>query len=672
VSQKTKGIDMKKGIHIAVLGVLLGMSPPGKSGALDRQDRLNQVWQQIEKSEYDIRWLEDEHVYKSANRAQNLRATYLTDGFTVEPRVYNPEFVKPEVTVRLLGVSKSNERGREIVMRGWQATENNGVMDADDISIEYLNDSAGLRQSFWVYTAPAGNRNLSLALNVTSQAVTPQIDDTGNSINFFDVQGNAVLTYSDLNVWDSLQRKLPARMVQNGPDSFVIIVEDSNAVYPILVDPLTSAHPTGGNSWGEYDAYGGSCKFGSVVLLHYLGGTSLFVGAPYYDTASYADAGKVFAYLGTDEIPASATWTKEGDQANGRFGWSLATLNFTGDANFDLAVGAPYYDSGGYTDNGKVWVFSGTGSGFGSSASWSATYASGTAHFGWSLLGGLDINNNLSDEKDLAVGAPDYSYTFTGNGAVFIYQGASSPSTSPAWTTYGNANSAQMGYSISRADFDGDGDQDLLAGCPGEVNYGAGSVATGGVACYTQGASSLSTSASIRFGQNSGDKFGFSVAGIDDQNEDGIDDIVIGAPLYSNGQNQEGKAYLYRGTGTGVDSSSSWSAESNQAGAQMGFSVAGGYIDSDGAADIVVGLPYYDTTLFSKTDNGEAWFYKTDTGTYTPTLETKINVSNNGDHQGWSVSVGLAEEHANGIAIGAPDSTGTNVEGTVTVWVFAP
>jgi hypothetical protein len=666
---------MKTLIHNLVLASILlaAAASPSRGAEAVSQSHLAKIWQDIEKSEYNIRWIEDQHSYKSANRAHNLRATYAADGFTLEPRVYDEQLEKPEITIRLASVKKGPGQGHDLTLHKWQTSEGTAQMDAEEVSIAYINDTSGLRQNFYVKSPPLGHGNLNLTLHIEGQGLTPELDQSEKAINFVDVEKNAVLTYSDLNVWDSLQRKIPARMVQNGPDSFSIIVEDANAVYPIVVDPLTSV----GTGWGEHDSYSGSCKFGSVVLGEQTAhSAALIVGAPSFDTASYADAGKVFGYTGTG-IPSSANWTKEGDQAGCKFGWSLAFVNFDGNGR-GLAVGAPYYDSGGITDIGKVYVFTSDGSGsFNTSAFWSVTPAlSGSMHFGWSLAGrtpdGGDLNIDEDDYGDLAVGAPEYSYTYTGNGAVFIYKGAlSSPSTSYAWSSFGNANSAQLGYSMAATDIDNDADIDLIVGAPGTVNYGGGSVATGGVYYYIQGATSLSTSTHVVYGQNSGDKFGFSVAAIGDQDQDGYNDVLVGAPLYSNGQSQEGKAYLYPGSSSGLVSSSSWSAESNEAGAQMGYSVGGGDMNGDGAADLIIGLPYKDTSIVSLTDNGQAWVYITDIGnSNTPTLDSIILGLANGDHCGWSVTFGREAENQNGIAVGTPDSTGTNIEGTVAVWIY--
>ena len=92
-----------------------------------------------------------------------------------------------------------------------------------------------------------------------------------------------------------------------------------------------------------------------------------------------------------------------------------------------------------------------------------------------------------------------------------------------------------------------------------------------------------------------GANFGKSVACAGDVNKDGYSDILVGAPNYDNGQNNEGRAFLFLGTNMGMTQSPAWTGESNQADANYGFSVAlAGDVNGDGFSDIVVGASRYD------------------------------------------------------------------------------
>ena len=67
-----------------------------------------------------------------------------------------------------------------------------------------------------------------------------------------------------------------------------------------------------------------------------------------------------------------------------------------------------------------------------------------------------------------------------------------------------------------------------------------------------------------------GAAFGYSVATAGDVNGDGYADVIVGAPYYDNGQADEGRAYVYFGSAGGLSGNPGWTAESNQAGADFG------------------------------------------------------------------------------------------------------
>ena len=90
----------------------------------------------------------------------------------------------------------------------------------------------------------------------------------------------------------------------------------------------------------------------------------------------------------------------------------------------------------------------------------------------------------------------------------------------------------------------------------------------------------------------SGARFGASVAGLGDVTGDGIPDVIIGAPRFGGGDT--GRAYVYAGTGTtaGLSAAPVWEdtpsdALTNQ---RFGFSVSpAGDVNNDGKLDALIG-----------------------------------------------------------------------------------
>ena len=69
--------------------------------------------------------------------------------------------------------------------------------------------------------------------------------------------------------------------------------------------------------------------------------------------------------------------------------------------------------------------------------------------------------------------------------------------------------------------------------------------------------------------------FGACVAGAGDVNNDGFDDIVVGATGYDGDElNDIGRAYLYLGSESGPADTAAWVTEGDQGGAYYGVSVA--------------------------------------------------------------------------------------------------
>ncbi len=226
--------------------------------------------------------------------------------------------------------------------------------------------------------------------------------------------------------------------------------------------------------------------------------------------------------------------------------------------------------------------------------SWTAESYQSSAQLGYSVSSG-DFNGD--GYEDVLVGAPYDSNGEGAEGRVYVYYaGPSGISTSPAWTAESNQANANFGHSVSSGDFNGDGYDDVLVGAP---YYGNGEASEGRAYVYYGGASGISTSpAWIAESNLANALFGFSVSS-GDFNGDGYDDVLVGAYGYDNGESNEGRAYVYYGGLSGISSYPGWTAEPNQAYAHFGNSVSSGDFNGDGYDDLLIGADRY--------GNGEAY-----------------------------------------------------------------
>ncbi len=95
-------------------------------------------------------------------------------------------------------------------------------------------------------------------------------------------------------------------------------------------------------------------------------------------------------------------------------------------------------------------------------------------------------------------------------------------------------------------------------------------------------------------------------------NVSGISDVVVGAHTFDNPEVNEGAAFVYHGSVTGISTTAAAMVESNQASALMGFSVASaGDVNGDGYSDVIVGAYQFDN---GQTDEGAAFVYLGNSG----------------------------------------------------------
>ena len=296
------------------------------------------------------------------------------------------------------------------------------------------------------------------------------------------------------------------------------------------------------------------------------GYSDVIVGADRYDSGQ-SDEGRAFVYLGSASgLATIAAWSDDSDQANSYFGRSVATAgDVNGDGYSDVIVGAYSHDN----DHGRVFVYLGSATGLATTAAWSAGGDQLSGAFGISVSTAGDVNGD--GYSDIIVGASGYDIDQTSEGRAFLYLGSAAGLGSGAvWTAEGNQLYAHFGDSVSTAgDVNGDGYSDVIVGAHSWRD------AVGRAYVYLGSATGLGVSAvwTAESDQSNSD-FGISVASAGDVNGDGFSDVVVGASFYDNGQSQEGRAFVYLGSASGLATNAAWTGESDQAGAMFGDAVA--------------------------------------------------------------------------------------------------
>jgi hypothetical protein len=322
------------------------------------------------------------------------------------------------------------------------------------------------------------------------------------------------------------------------------------------------------------------------------GYADVIVGAPYYD-----DEGRAYVYYGRGGAGTpylTAGPMLENNVAGSYFGGSVGTAgDVNGDGYDDVIVGATGYESGaGENQEGAAYVYYGSAGGVGTTPAWSTEGNKAGASFGVSVGTAGDVNGD--GYADVIVGAHTYSGDYTSEGRACVFYGsAAGLATAASWTAYGGQANADFGYSVSTAgDVNRDGYADVIVGAHQFTN---GQDNEGKAFVYHGSAAGLGTTpAWSKEGGLAWAFFGISVSTAGDVNGDGYSDVIVGEYRYANGQDSEGAAFVYHGSAAGLSTGAAWSAESDKEQADFGGSVStAGDVNGDGYADVIIGAARY-------------------------------------------------------------------------------
>ncbi len=583
------------------------------TAALKQSNWYADVVKNIEASEYEIKKDQKTAMYCSPNRQQQLRASFNYAGFTLQPRSAEQAWI---LKMRLTGIFAEKKLIAQPGENDLPVTGSNKIIfNNTNFSTEYINNKEGIRQNFIIQKEPACKpQTINIKLRTNKNWYINKVHD--QELHFAKWQGRQLskkITYNSLKVWDANNKELYAKFVVNKKhDAFEIEVSTANAVYPITIDPLSSTPDNILDDCNQANANFGIsvCSAGDVNGDGY---SDVIIGAYSYDDG-FADEGKAFVYHGSATgLSATPNNTPDdADQPGANFGYCVASAgDVNGDGYSDVIIGAPYYDDGVNTDEGRAFVYHGSAGGLLATPNSTPDDADQIgASLGFSVACAGDVNGD--GFSDVIIGAEAFDDDFSDEGKAFVYYGSATGLPAAPNNTPDDANQAIALFGVSVAcagDVNGDGYSDVIIGAE---MFDDGFSDEGKAFVYYGSATGLplTPNSTPDDADQAAALFGLSVSCAGDVNGDGYSDVIIGAVSYDDGLNtNEGRAFVYYGSAGGLSATpNNTPDDADQAGAFFGISVAcAGDVNGDGYSDVIIGAYAYDDA--GNIDEGRAFVY---------------------------------------------------------------
>ncbi|MDP4175002.1 MAG: FG-GAP-like repeat-containing protein [Bacteroidota bacterium] len=574
------------------------------------EEWYSEVASDIYKDELNIVWDDKTGTYTSSNPMQNLLFTYNKAGFSVKPKEMQKSLLRDN--------NKSEIWSVDIKALGYGSDNNFYDFKSSKFTAEKnraYSEGSGLKIAY--LSNMKGMRQDFIIKERPKGAGNLKVELSvktklntkieKGAVSFISSTNNEEkLRYSNLKVTDANGKELEAWFEE-------IKASTIKSGLAIVVNDFEAKYPVTIDPISSTPKYMLECNQ-AVSMYGFTVSSAGDVNKDGYadvivGASGYGTAsnGGAFLYLGSKSgLSTTASWTFKGPSYASLGNCVACAGDVNGDGYSDVIIGASQYTNGSGQDyEGAAYVFYGSASGLASTENWRVESNQGDAYMGISVASAGDVNGD--GYSDVIIGAYAYDNPDHDEGKVYVYYGsASGLLTTPAWTQEGNQADCYFGNSVACAgDVNGDGFSDVIVGA---YVYDNGETDEGKAFLYYGSASGLSQTPNWTAESNqAGAYFGNCVASAGDVNKDGYSDVIIGSMYYNGGQSKEGAAFIYYGSATGLPNTENLRIECDQAEAEFGVGVASaGDVNGDGFDDIIIGARFYDD---GETNEGAAFIY---------------------------------------------------------------
>ncbi len=148
----------------------------------------------------------------------------------------------------------------------------------------FINDQRGVEHGYTLSQRPEGANGPDGMLHFTLAVrgdLTPRVSENGRDVTFTTAAGDAALTYNNLKVFDAdgvhLAASFRATTTGDCTPALLLTIEDTNARYPLTIDPIAQ------QAYLKASNTGGGDQFGSSVAVS---GDTVVVGANAEDSSA--------------------------------------------------------------------------------------------------------------------------------------------------------------------------------------------------------------------------------------------------------------------------------------------------------------------------------------------------------------------------------------------------